>query len=196
MSGRWAEEAVLWHYEPPYDIYDMANDGAAYLSDAGNRIYAGLRGSELIAVRSFGADGQVEGGSYDDSYLDTGGALRPDLTGRGLGEEIVRRGLAFGCAQFGTERRVRNRKRRHCGVEEDDRDTHPEDVADVSQVDRRIPHHVEGHTDRRHRHQHPGPPATSREAGAIAEIPGYTFRYLVRTPPGGDPPQAFSAAAG
>ncbi|MDJ0885116.1 MAG: diaminopropionate ammonia-lyase [Desulfobacterales bacterium] len=30
---------------------------------------------------------------------------------------------------------------------------------------------------------------------AIAEIPGYTFRYLVRSPPGGSPPKAFSAAA-
>ena len=29
---------------------------------------------------------------------------------------------------------------------------------------------------------------------AIAEIPGFTFRYLVRTPPSGNPPQAFSAA--
>jgi [ribosomal protein S18]-alanine N-acetyltransferase len=55
----------------------------------------------LIGFRSFGADGQVPGGSYDDSALDTGGGLRPDLTGRGMGREAILTGLEFGRDRFG-----------------------------------------------------------------------------------------------
>jgi [ribosomal protein S18]-alanine N-acetyltransferase len=42
----------------------------------------------------------VPGGTYDDSALDTGGGLRPELTGKGLGRRAIRTGLAFGLAQF------------------------------------------------------------------------------------------------
>lgn len=55
---------------------------------------------ELIGFRSSGADGQVPGGTYDSASLDTGGGLRPDLTGKGLGREAIRTGLAFGREQF------------------------------------------------------------------------------------------------
>jgi ribosomal-protein-alanine N-acetyltransferase len=54
----------------------------------------------LIGFRSFGADGQVPGGLYDDSALDTGGGLRPELTGRGLGRAAIGTGLEFGRERF------------------------------------------------------------------------------------------------
>lgn len=54
----------------------------------------------LIGFRSFGPDGRVPGGVYDSSALDTGGGLRPELTGRGLGREAISTGLAFGVRQF------------------------------------------------------------------------------------------------
>lgn len=56
----------------------------------------------LIAFRCFGPDAQVPGGRYDASALDTGGGLRPDLTGRGLGAEIMRAGLDFGLEVYHT----------------------------------------------------------------------------------------------
>ncbi len=37
---------------------------------------------------------------YDDSALDTGGGLRPELTGQGLGRTVISAGLAFGRARF------------------------------------------------------------------------------------------------
>jgi [ribosomal protein S18]-alanine N-acetyltransferase len=43
---------------------------------------------------------QVPGGEYDDSALDSGGSLRPDLTGKGLGREANRTGLEFGAQVF------------------------------------------------------------------------------------------------
>jgi len=45
-------------------------------------------------------DGQVPGGMYDDSALDTGGGLRPDLTSQGKGREAIQTGLDFGRQQF------------------------------------------------------------------------------------------------
>jgi RimJ/RimL family protein N-acetyltransferase len=42
----------------------------------------------------------VPGGPYDDSALDTGGGLRPDLTGRRLGRQAISTGLAFGIAAY------------------------------------------------------------------------------------------------
>ena len=62
--------------------------------------FALLRNGELIGFRSFGSDGRVPGWNYDEAALDTGGGLRPDLTGRGLGKTAVATGLAFGRARF------------------------------------------------------------------------------------------------
>jgi ribosomal-protein-alanine N-acetyltransferase len=42
----------------------------------------------------------VPGGSYDESALDTGGGLRPSLTGQGPGREAISAGLAFGRERF------------------------------------------------------------------------------------------------
>ena len=103
-----AEKLVSWRYEKPYQVYDYriqsAQNTIEYLTEPANQVFAVLRDNELIGLRSFGPDGRVQGGEYDDSYLDTGGGLRPDLTGKGLGAEIIRKGLAFGMEKFGTER--------------------------------------------------------------------------------------------
>jgi [ribosomal protein S18]-alanine N-acetyltransferase len=50
--------------------------------------------------RSFGPDGRVPGWTYDDSALDTGGGLRPAVTGRGLGRSVIAAGLEFGRERF------------------------------------------------------------------------------------------------
>ena len=42
----------------------------------------------------------MPGWEYDDRALDTGGALRPQLVGGGLGRGAIAAGLAFGRAQF------------------------------------------------------------------------------------------------
>jgi len=103
-----AKEITSWRYDEPYAIYDYrdqsSNDVIGYLTDPANQIFAVLSDNELIGFRSFGPDGRVSGGTYDDSYLDTGGGLRPDLTGRGLGARIICKGIEFGTREFETER--------------------------------------------------------------------------------------------
>lgn len=100
MSAPYAAEIVTWRYPAPYDCYDMTGANAAFIASAESGFFALTDIDELIGFRSFGADGQVPGGDYDDSALDTGGGLRPDLTGKGLGREAISTGLEFGRREF------------------------------------------------------------------------------------------------
>lgn len=95
-----AEDIATWQYEAPYDTYNMveADPAELLLPDVG--YHAVLAGEHLIGFRSFGPDGQVPGWDYDDSALDTGGGLRPALTGVGLGRTVISVGLAYGRARF------------------------------------------------------------------------------------------------
>lgn len=103
-----AAEIVSWRYDAPYEVYDYRfqspREVIECLTKPTNHVFAVLRDNELIGFRSFGSDGRVPGGEYDDSCLDTGGGLRPDLTGQGLGAEIIRKAIEFGAQEFGAER--------------------------------------------------------------------------------------------
>lgn len=100
MSRAHAEDIAGWRYPAPYDFYDLHGVSAEELLDPAAGFHAVTSGDRLIGFRSFGPDGQVPGWEYDDSALDTGGGLRPDLTGQGLGRAVIAAGLAFGRAQF------------------------------------------------------------------------------------------------
>ena len=97
-----AEALGTWRYPPPYDVYDLADGDPEALLDPATGMHALLAGEELVGFRSFGPDGRVRGWAYDDRALDTGGGLRPDLTGRGvgLGRAAIAAGLAFGRERF------------------------------------------------------------------------------------------------
>ena len=95
-----ADDLATWAYEAPYDIYDLTSATAEELLDPAAGFHAVLAGDELIGFRSFGPDGQVPGWDYDDAALDTGGGLRPSLTGLGLGRAVIAAGLAHGRARF------------------------------------------------------------------------------------------------
>lgn len=100
MTAAHAADIVTWRYPAPYDCYDLTSADLAVLANPGSGFFALTDGAELIGYRSLGADGQVPGGGYDGAALDTGGGLRPDLTGKGLGKEAIRAGLECGRQQF------------------------------------------------------------------------------------------------
>jgi [ribosomal protein S18]-alanine N-acetyltransferase len=100
MSAPYAVAITAWRYPPPYDCYDMTGVDPDFLASPASGFFALLDGNELIGFRSFGQDGQVPGWDYDETALDTGGGLRPDLTGRGLGRQAIRTGLDFGRSRF------------------------------------------------------------------------------------------------
>jgi|SRR5215469_2257475 len=100
MTPAYAADIVTWRYPAPYDCYDMTSANPAFIASAASGFFALVELDDLIGFRSFGLDGQVPGGDYDDSALDTGGGLRPDLTGRGLGRQAMATGLEFGRLEF------------------------------------------------------------------------------------------------
>ena len=100
MTAAYAADVVTWRYPPPYDCYDMTVADPGFLASPESGFFALTDETGLIGFRSFGPDGQVPGGVYDDSALDTGGGLRPDLTGRGRGREAIQTGLDFGQREF------------------------------------------------------------------------------------------------
>jgi RimJ/RimL family protein N-acetyltransferase len=100
MTLAYAADVVTWRYPAPYGCYDMVGTATDFLADPANCFYALVESDELIGFRSFGSDGQVPGGSYDTSALDTGGGLRADLVGNGHGQSAIEVGLAFGRRHF------------------------------------------------------------------------------------------------
>ena len=100
LSREHALDICTWRYVPPYDCYDMTDADPNQLLQPDSGFHSLLAGDQLIGFRSFGPDGQVPGWGYDDQALDTGGGLRPQLVGQGLGRHAITAGLAFGRAQF------------------------------------------------------------------------------------------------
>lgn len=96
MTAQFADEMLGWVYPPPYERYSMADATIEDITapDAGYLASVDASG-DLVGFRSFGPDGRVPGGAYDDSALDTGGGLRPDLTGRGLGRAAIGIGIDY-----------------------------------------------------------------------------------------------------
>ena len=81
-------ELMEWHYEPPYDFYDIDADPL----------------DEATTLVVCGEDGRAEafwGFTHpEDGVVEIGIGLRPDLCGRGLGERFLRNELDYAREQF------------------------------------------------------------------------------------------------
>ncbi|MEO1126182.1 MAG: GNAT family N-acetyltransferase [Cyanobacteria bacterium J06639_16] len=97
---------LTWQYEPPYEGYNFSpktiEDDLTYLLNPRNAFYAILNpDGELEGYCSFGADGQVPGGSYPPGALDIGMGIRPDLTGQKRGVQYAQAVVQYGRACYG-----------------------------------------------------------------------------------------------
>ncbi len=105
MSEEFARQLMTWQYDESYAMYNIDSESleeaVSFFVDPSNHYFSVTDDQgDLIAFRCFGDDAQVPGGDYSEEALDTGGGLRPDLTGRGLGLSILQAGLAFGERMF------------------------------------------------------------------------------------------------
>jgi ribosomal-protein-alanine N-acetyltransferase len=97
---------VGWRYEPPYDFYNLDPTRLdtlihdSFLNPAYHYFSVFDEQDSLIAFRCFGEDARVPGGDYSADALDMGGGLRPDLTGRGLGPQVMRAAMDFARVEF------------------------------------------------------------------------------------------------
>ena len=85
-------EVATWHYEPPYDFYDLASD-----PDDEAAMHDPARAAHYRAVLADG-DGRLDAFWYfdwPDGAVEVGIGLRPDLTGRGQGKSFLTAQLAY-----------------------------------------------------------------------------------------------------
>ncbi len=97
MTQAEAESIAGWHYEAPYDFYDWTADE----DDLALLLSADWREGRTFSVKDVDSDvvGFFSFGLEDDVVV-LGLGLRPDLTGRGLGEAFVARGIEFARERF------------------------------------------------------------------------------------------------
>jgi ribosomal-protein-alanine N-acetyltransferase len=101
ITPRDAHAISRWRYDGPYSIYDGDPTSVDALLEA-RLLYHSVydeRG-DLAGYFCYGEDARVSTGRRLGVYereraLDIGLGMRPDLTGRGLGEEFVHAGLHF-----------------------------------------------------------------------------------------------------
>lgn len=95
-------EFSAWRYEPPYDCYDLEPTGAnlRYMLRPEVNCHTAVSDDGIVAYCTFGSDARVPGGDYSAQALDIGLAVRPDLTGRGLGGRIVEAVVGFARERF------------------------------------------------------------------------------------------------
>jgi len=96
MTQHEAETISMWEYEAPYDFYNAPADehDLAELLDPTQRAgqyFSVHAAEELIGFFQLKSDGDA---------VVVGLGLRPDLTGRGLGQSFLEAGLAFAREQF------------------------------------------------------------------------------------------------
>lgn len=101
MDEASARAILAWRYDEPYALYNagpanLADDLAVFMDPANAYYSVRDERDEVVAFRCFGPDARVSGGDYSADALDTGGGLRPDLTGRGLGLTVLNAGLEHG----------------------------------------------------------------------------------------------------
>ena len=101
ITPRDAQAISRWRYEGPYSIYNGDPTSVESLLQPHLRYHSVYdeRG-DLVGYFCFGEDARVSAGRRLGVYgcgvaLDVGLGMRPDLTGRGLGEEFVHAGLRF-----------------------------------------------------------------------------------------------------
>jgi [ribosomal protein S18]-alanine N-acetyltransferase len=113
MGDAEAREVLAWHYEAPYDIYNIYNadpahieESVAGLVDPANQYFvASDAEGRILGYCCFGPDARVPGGDYrDPDWLDVGLGMRPDLTGQGRGLVFFSAVLDFGRERLGARR--------------------------------------------------------------------------------------------
>lgn len=94
-----AIQVAGWRYDPPYEVYNIDGSQQEIIADLTDPQYAYHvlfePDGSIAAFCCFGIDARVPGGDYALDALDLGMGVRPDLTGRGLGEQFARAVLDF-----------------------------------------------------------------------------------------------------
>jgi [ribosomal protein S18]-alanine N-acetyltransferase len=101
-----ALDILSWRYPAPYNFYDPPHDRSAedYVREFVKpeyQFHAVLNiHDEFSGFCSYGMDGQVVGGNYQEEALDIGLGMKPELTGNGQGYHFFRSILHYAEENF------------------------------------------------------------------------------------------------
>ena len=94
LTGEEARQILNWRYQPPYDFYDPPQPSSdepviKELLKPDNGFH-GVRDDEnrFVGFCSFGLDGRLLGGQYDEDAIDIGLGMKPWLTSQGKGGDF------------------------------------------------------------------------------------------------------------
>lgn len=101
MNQADAEAIARWQYPAPYSFYDWTADP----NDLAELLDPAARGDEYFAVED--EQGSLIGSFHfrrqPGAVLELGLGLRPDWTGRGLGQRFLEAGLEYARRRFGPD---------------------------------------------------------------------------------------------
>ena len=95
-----AHEATSWSYPPPFDDYNLDASAAALFLDRsreGHGYYPAVdTEGALVGFAVFGLEARVRGQQVVEGTLDVGAGVRPEVTSRGVGTELLGQLIDFG----------------------------------------------------------------------------------------------------
>lgn len=110
LSREDAEEVASWRYPGRHAMYDTPDDAQASSVESMLDAASGYTGihqhGELIGFCSIGDDGKVPGWDYDESAVDIGAGMRPDLIGEGNGARFLGEVVRFATNETGPRLRA------------------------------------------------------------------------------------------
>lgn len=106
ITGADAEQIARWRYPTPYDFYNLEGHYEGFLEPEFHYHVAENEEGALAAFLCWGRDSRVAGFQYDDSAVDIGWGLNPELTGRGFGRTFAANAVNF-ASQKSQARRFR-----------------------------------------------------------------------------------------
>ncbi|WP_061994354.1 GNAT family N-acetyltransferase [Clostridium sp. ATCC 25772] len=99
MDNKYAKEILNWHYDKEYSFYDMefdSEDLEEFLMNMKrnyweNKFVVLNKNENLIGIFSY---------EFKDNVMEIGLGLKPNLTGKGIGESYIRAGIEYGKNKF------------------------------------------------------------------------------------------------
>lgn len=88
IDAKAAAEITAWRYPAPYDIYNMSGSEVSLLDPVFN-YWVACEGGSVVAFLCWGHDARVGGFDYDETHIDIGWGLRPDIVGKGSGRVFL-----------------------------------------------------------------------------------------------------------
>lgn len=107
MNEKYARIIHKWKYEEKYSVYNYENSESLFDPTNWRNIYAVLdENKDLVGeVTFYNNTSDVLENSFEGSNMFYGQGMRPDLTGKGYGPELITQAIKFGINKYSYKRK-------------------------------------------------------------------------------------------